>query len=425
VRRVLLVNVVSLLVLAACRRPVEHRAGGDVRADLARVKAAPDDTPAAATSVNRLGVDLLARELGLEAGNVALSPWSIATALGMVRAGAAGTTAQEIDRVLHAPDGAALHQGLKGLAQEMAARNGTFPAGVEGELEVELEMADRAFAQQGLHLEQGFLDELAGSYAAGIGAVDYRSDPEAARQAINAWVGEQTQTRIPELLAPGVLHHLTRLVLVNAVYLKADWAVPFSREATAPSTFHAPRGETIVPFMRGSSPRRFATGEGWKAVELPYAGGKLAMTVVLPDEGRYGPVATGLDPGLLDTVAVAPTSEVDLTLPKFDIGRATSLRLLLPDLGMPTAFGDQADFRTMTTSEHLFLDDVIHQANVTVDEKGTVAAAATAAVMRTTSAPARVERLVVDRPFLFFVRDIPTGALLFAGQVTNPAANAS
>ena len=122
-------------------------------------------------------------------------------------------------------------------------------------------MADRAFAQQGLLLEQAFLDKLAGSYGAGIGAVDYRSDPEAARQAINAWVGEETHARIPELLAPGVLHHLTRLVLVNAVYLKADWAVPFSREATAPSTFHAPGGDTIVPFMRGSSPRRFATGQ--------------------------------------------------------------------------------------------------------------------------------------------------------------------
>ena len=130
-----------------------------------------------------------------------------------------------------------------------------------------------------------------------------------------------------------MLHHLTRLVLVNAVYLKADWAVPFSREATAPSTFHAPGGDTIVPFMRGSSPRRFATGEGWKAVGLPYAGGKLAMTVVLPDEGRYGPVATGLDPGLLEIVAAAPTAEVDLALPKFDIGHAKSLRLLLPSSG--------------------------------------------------------------------------------------------
>jgi serpin B len=130
-----------------------------------------------------------------------------------------------------------------------------------------------------------------------------------------------------------------------------------------------------------------------------------------------------LDPVLLDTVAAAPTAEVDLTLPKFDIGRATSLRLLLSELGMPTAFGDQADFHPMTLSEHLSLEDLIHQANATVDEKGTVAAAATAAVLRATAAPARVERLVVDRPFLFFVRDIPTGALLFAGQVTNPAAN--
>ncbi len=145
------------------------------------------------------------------------------------------------------------------------------------------------------------------------------------------------------------------------------------------------------------------------------------MTVVVPDAGNYDAVVSKFDSSLLETLNRAEPVEVDLSLPKFDIEKSIALKGQLSELGMPMAFSDAANFAGMTVEEQLQIADVLHQANITVDEKGTVAAAATAAVMRTTSAPARIERLVVDRPFVFFFRDLPTGAILFAGQVTNPS----
>ena len=211
------------------------------------------------------------------------------------------------------------------------------------------------------------------------------------------------------------------MVLVNAVYLKADWAAPFEKERTNDGAFHAPAGDVTTPFMHNDLNIGFVTGDGWVAVELPYEGEKLAMTIVLPDAGRFDDVAGLLDRAFLDRVATAPRAHVQLALPKFDIAKSLSLRPELAALGMPIAFTDAADFSGMTKDEALAISDVVHQANVTVDEKGTVAAAATGVVMRTTSAVQADHIVRVDRPFLFLLRDVPTGAVLFAGQVTNPA----
>jgi serpin B len=163
-------------------------------------------------------------------------------------------------------------------------------------------------------------------------------------------------------------------------------------------------------------------GDDWKSAVLPYAGGQLAMTVVLPDPGRFDDVTQRMSSdgvGLFD--GGEPLEIDDLSLPRFDFGSSMSLVDSLAHLGMPTAFTERADFSAVTRQTALELSHVLHQANITVDEKGTVAAAATAAVARATSAPAHYERLVFDRPFLFLVRDVPTGATLFAGQVTNPS----
>ena len=392
---------------------------GEVDAGVERERLQTGDAQSGAAVVNRFGVDLLAPELGEGKGNVAFSPWSVATALGMVRAGAAGTTAAEIDRVLHVDDPALFHQAMKALAQELAARNGTFQAYGEPR-SVEVSAADRAYVQKGLGLEAGFLAELDRSYGASVGTVDYRTDPEAARSEINDWVGQQTHGRIPELLGKDVLDTLTRLVLVDAVYLNADWQVPFERGATSPAPFHAPGGDVRVPFMNGEGNGR--VGDGWKSAVLPYAGNKLALTVVLPDPGNFERLTGRLAAegvGMFD--AGQPLEINALSVPKFDIASTLNLGTSLSRLGMRSAFTDRADFSPMTREEHVTLTHVLHQANVTVDEKGTVAAAATAAVARATSAPVRFERLVVNRPFLFFVRDLPTGAILFAGQVTDPS----
>jgi serpin B len=399
--------------LAACgsSRPVT-----EAKASAPRTAAGLDEARQATASVNQFGFDLLAPNLGASKGNVALSPASIATALAMVLAGARGTTQAEMARVLHVNDPAAIQAAINGLQQQLAARNRN-----NGQRVVDLQIANRAYAQQGVAFEQPFLDVLARSYGAGIGLVDYKTATEDARRQINAWVGQQTHNKIPELLAPGVLDDLTRLVLVNAVYLKADWAIPFSKESTASQAFHTNGGDVTVPFMHGSETRRYATGNGWQGVDLDYAGQELAMTVLVPDPGRYDEVVTHLSSTVLDAVNGAQPIEVNLALPKFDIQKALTLKKQLSELGMPTAFTDQADFTAMTHQEQLDLSDVVHQATVTVDEQGTVAAAATGAIMRNTSLTTRSVNLVVDRPFVFLLRDRPTGAVLFAGQVTNPA----
>ena len=275
-----------------------------------------------------------------------------------------------------------------------------------------------------MSLEPSYLDALASRFGAGLRLVDYRRDPEAARNLINAWVKSQTEGRIPRLLAPGILDTLTRLTLVNAIYLKAPWQVAFDAELTEPSPFTRASGSTVdVPTMAGGLQQlRYAEGSGWKAVELPYAGGSLAMTIVVPDD--LAGFVQRLDATQFGQITGAlATREVELWLPRFAIQAETDLAGTLSTLGMPLAFDPQlADFSGITAEERLYISAVVHQANISVDEKGTEAAAATAVVMAATAMPADSVTLRVDRPFLFAVRDLPTGAILFLGQVTDPGA---
>ena len=396
---------------------------GETTSKAQRIAATADEATVASRVVDAFALDLLHANLGASKGNVALSPWSIVTALAMTRAGARGLTADEMDRVLHSTDQASLHRAMNALDQQLRSRNGTFP-GIDQQLVVELSAANRLFAQDGLHLDQKFLDTLAANYGATVGLVDYKLAAAAAQTLINQWVSRETHDRIPHLIPDDTLDELTRFVLVNAVYLRADWATPFPKEATHDGTFHAPTSDVNVALMHGSERRGWAEGDGWKSVELDYAGGQLAMTVLVPDAGRFDEITSRLDATLLDAITSTKPAEVDLTLPKFAIDKQLSLKQQLIALGMPTAFADgKADFTGMTTDESLVIDDVIHETNVTVDEKGTVAAAATAVIGRASSAPARIEHLVVDRPFVFLLRDKSTGAVVFAGQVTDPSTN--
>ncbi|HEX9258394.1 MAG TPA: serpin family protein, partial [Acidimicrobiales bacterium] len=242
---------------------------------------------------------------------------------------------------------------------------------------------------------------------------------------INGWVADQTAQRIPELIAQGVLDGMTRLTLVNAVYLKAAWRQPFYEGATKDAPFNRADGSIVdVPLMALSERLRYGKGDGWQAVELPYVGGSLAMTIVVPDRGALATFEQGFDLATIENVVAALSPrQVDLRLPKFDVEQSLQLNDALVALGMPDAFDpDRADFSPMLGTEKLYISDVIHQANMTVDEKGTEAAAATAIVMRATSAPIDPVQLTVDRPFLVLLRDLPTGAILFAGRIADPSA---
>ena len=391
------------------------------RSDLARIAADPASAIAAADAMNAFGLELYGR-VAAKPGNLVLSPASIAIALSMTRAGARGTTADEMDAVLHDLGSDELADAANALDAALAARTGTFKDATGKDRPVALRITNALFSQRDMTLEAAFLDAMAGRYGAGVWTVDYASDPEAARLAINAWVAEQTEDRIEEILKEGDVTLETRLALANAIYLKAAWLTPFDEEATAPGAFTLADGTSVqVPLMRLYAPLAYSAGAGWRAVELPYVGNGLAMTLIVPDdlaafESTFDVAAYAGIIGSLDRTGVV------LTMPGFDTESRLSLEDYLPALGMPTPFDPlTADFSGMTTEADLYIQKVIHQANITVDEAGTEAAAATVVLMGDTSADASPIELRVDHPFLFVLRDVPTGAVVFMGRVADPS----
>jgi len=416
-----------LLVLAIVVNACVAGAGGItlLRADVPRAAAEPAAARLASGAINAFGLDLLGALRGVDAGrgNLVVSPASIAIALGMARAGAQGKTAAQMDAVMRSLASEEHASWLNALDAALAARSGTFRDASGTALPVTLRIANAPFAQRDMAIAPAYLEALASRFGAGLRLVDYRTDPEAARTAINHWVAEQTEQRIRELLARDVITTETRLALVNAIYLKAPWLTPFPPEATRPGLFTRPDGTTVeVPMMALSEAFPYAEGNGWRAVELPYVGGSLALTVIVPE--RLAELEASLTGERLEAIigALRPRP-VELALPRFGIETRANLADLLAALGMPLAFDpDQADFSGITTADRLYISAVIHQANIDLDEKGTEAAAASAVIMGRTSAPAEAVVLRVDRPFLFALRDVPTGAFLFLGRVTDPAA---
>jgi serpin B len=379
--------------------------------------------PATATAaVNAFAADMYERLTAAEPNvNIVFSPASIALALAMTSSGARGATLTEMDQVLHIADPAGIHRSMNALSaafdactksKDLAAEGGT------GTANVKVAITNSLWGQAGLTFEPSFLDLLSAEYGAGMETVDYASDPEAARATINQWVADQTEQRINELLAKGIISRDTLLTLVNAVYLKATWATQFYVAATTPATFTTGDGRSVnVDMMHTGGTLLFAHGPGWKAVELDYAFGDLGFVVAMGDD------ATSSMPQAAAVFSTLAPTLVTLGLPKFDIGAAIQLGDMLKAMGMPTAFAESADFSGITAQADLLISDVVHQANITVDEHGTEAAAATAVVGMATSAPIDPPiPFEVDRPFTFWLREKTTGAILFMGRVADPAA---
>jgi serpin B len=308
----------------------------------------------------------------------------------MTRAGAAGATASEIDDVLHWTGVSDPHGGFNALDLLLAQRSGTFTRADGTEADVTLRVSNALWGQRDTTFEAGFLDLLAEQYGAGMRLVDFQADASGARREINDWVSDQTEDRIEDLIPEGALDQMTRLVLTNAVYLLAPWESPFVKGATAPGTFTRIDGSTVqAELMRQTARFPYATGEGWQAVEFPYAGGQLAMIVIVPDAGRFAEIEDGLDGSQLNQIGSSLEElRVDLRFPSFEFRTQAGLKPALEALGLDTAFDRQrADFSGMTSEERLFIADVLHEAFIAVDEEGTEAAAATAVVMNTMSAP--------------------------------------
>ena len=366
----------------------------------------------------------LYRQLGRQPGNLFFSPYSISLALAMAGAGAKSDTAAQLAAVLGFPSSCRdVAPVFDALDLELAGRG----AGVDedqGE-KFQLSVANSLWGQRGFIFLDDFLNQLSEYYGAGMRLVDFAGETEAARQAINLWVEEQTAEKIKDIIPSGALSTATRLVLTNAVYFKAGWLHPFDETAAREGIFHLLDGsEKMVPMMSETENFRYFAGNGYQAVELPYYGEELAMLVILPDSGRLAAVEQMLTAAEIESIATGMIYEnIRLTLPKFHFTWGTrSLKQALESLGIEDAFDPlRADFSGMDGRRDLFIGDVLHQAFVAVDEKGTEAAAATATTMMTTSIPVASPReLRVDRPFIFLIRDVETGTVLFIGRDVTP-----
>jgi serpin B len=367
----------------------------------------------------------LYRALKGKDGNLFYSPYSISLALAMTYAGASGQTEEQMAAVLHfLLDQDNLHPAFNWLSAELAGR-GEGAAGKDGE-GFRLNIANAIWGQQGYEFLPAFLDVLAENYGAGMRVLDFISETEQSRLAINDWVSNQTENRIKDLIPQGVINDWTRLVLTNAIYFNAAWKYPFEKQMTGNGPFYLLDGRpTKAPMMKQNGSFGYTEGEGYQAVELPYDGDELSMVVLLPAQGNFEAFEAGLQAGQTnDVISDLTTTRIALTMPKFEFESEFSLKDTLTGMGMPDAFSpDEADFSGMTGNRELSISDVIHKAFIAVDEAGTEAAAATAVIVGTRSMPAEPQvKVTIDRPFIFLIRDIGTGAILFVGRVMNPGA---
>lgn len=362
-------------------------------------------------------IDLLHR-VGEDHDNLFFSPYSISSALGMTSGGAANATLDAIADTMHfGLEQARLHPAFNRVDLDLASRaevgDDTRP--------FQLNVVNALWGARDMTIEQPFLDLMAQQYGAGLRLLDFYEDADGSRDTINDWVEAQTNDRIQNLLPAGSITADTRMVLTNAIYFNASWATPFMEGATAPAPFAVPgEGRVNVDTMAQTAPLGLARGDGWLAVDLPYDGHQVSMSIIMPDD--YAAFEAGLTAGQLDAVlaALRPADEVSLFLPRFGFETDLPLTQPLQSMGMAVAFSGGADFSRMSP-EDLQITDVLHKAFVGIDEAGTEAAAATAVIVGRDSAVGGEPRVVrVDRPFLFVIRDRPTGMILFLGRVVDP-----
>lgn len=354
--------------------------------------------------------------------NLFFSPHSLSVALAMTWAGARGTTETEMAEAMRFRLGQErLHVAYNGLDLELESRAES--AGENAPLPFTLNVTNALFGQTGYQFLDAFLDTLAENYGAGMRLIDFIEATEESRLAINAWVSEQTNERIKELIPQGIITAATRLVLVNAIFFTASWADPFDAANTQDRPFtRLDSSEVSVPTMRKTIDAIYASGDGFQAAEIPYDGQQLAMLVIVPDAGQFEAVEGTLSASRVSEIRAGLSRHtVDLSLPRFSFRSNVPSKEPLKTLGMIEAFGGNADLSGMNGTGGLFIQDVVHQAFVAVDERGTEAAAATAVIVGETSAPPPAT-LSIDRPFIFAVIDRPTGATLFIGRVLDPSA---
>jgi serpin B len=335
----------------------------------------------------------------------------------MTYAGARGDTEAQMADVLNFTLGQTrLHQAMKSLMDSLRVD--------PDEAGYELSVANALWGQKGYGFLEEFLKTTRRNYGAGLQEVDFAAAPQAARKIINAWVEEQTREKIKDLLLPPDITRETTLVLTNAIYFRGDWASEFDQNDTREASFAVPGGRSVqVPMMHQTAEFGYLEGDGFQALEMPYAGEELSMVVLLPREvdglSQLEEKLTQED--LTTRIGRLRRTKLRVWLPKFSVTTRFELQDVLKEMGMTDAFTlPPADFSGMTGRKDLFISKVIHKAFVDVAEEGTEAAAATAVVIeRGIAAPVPAFR--ADHPFLFLIRDRRTGSILFMGRIVDPS----
>ena len=349
-------------------------------------------------------------------GNIFFSPYSISTALAMAWAGARNETATKMEKTLcFALPQENLHPAFHDLEKALSNRGKQ-----EHDSGFRLNAANALWIQKDFSVLSGFLDILSLHYRSSPEYLDFGGKPEKSRIIINDWVSEHTINKINNILSPGMLSPTTKLVLTNAIYFEAKWRSPFVTAVTRDDDFFLADGNRVsVPMMTQQSDFGYSEGKLYKAVELPYRV-NMSMVIVLPRPGFFDEFNRTLSPEKLhEIIDVLTWRSIILKLPKVDFeSDSISLKKVLSEMGMADAFTEFADFSGI--APNLFIDKVIHKATVTVNEEGTVAAAATVVAMPTGLPLKKPIDFTVNRPFVFLIRDIETGAILFMGRIVNP-----
>ncbi len=373
-----------------------------------------------ANSINHFSVKMYSELVKEEDGNLFFSPYSITTALGMTDAGAKGETDLQIRKALQVSlEGEDFHAGINGLDQSLKSH-------AQATENLELNIVNSIWAQKNLMLHVNFLDILSRHYDAGINIVNFALEPEPSRKIINDWVSEQTHDRINDLLPEGSITGDTRLVLTNAIYFLADWLIKFPDTLTKNQTFTRIDGSQVtVPMMNlssGSVKLLYYDSGNCRILELPYKGKRLAMDLILPNAGTYSNFEQNISAEVISHLVNGLDSVglVSVRIPKFEFAtQSISLKNAFMNLGMEEPFSFSADFSGITNID-LFISDIFHKAFIKVDESGTEAAAATGVIFADSIPAPPPPQFVADRPFIFFIRDTMTCAILFMGRVLDP-----
>jgi serpin B len=359
-------------------------------------------------------LDLYSR-LKATPGNLFVSPFSISTCLALAYGGARGETAAQMGKVLHFPN-ADPHAAFGELQRQMT--EAMKPMGVQ------LDIANALWAQQGYSFNPAFIELAQNQYRANIRQIDFMTQAEAAAGEINKWVSEKTRGKIERVLSQGNLTLLTRLVLINAIYFKGNWVTRFEKSETQEQYFHLANGSSIMtPLMHHFQEAKYMATETFQAVELPYLGNETSMVILLPRQvNGVGQLEQVLSLQLLTTIfSRLNQQEIELFLPRFTMDSQVDLTGVLAALGMRNAFGTTADFSGIRGGQPLWISGVFHHAWVEVNEQGTEAAAVTAVPLTGGSrAPSSPPIVRADHPFLFLIRDLRSGSLLFIGRLSAP-----